>query len=253
MQKIVLVMVLALLPLFGSAKERIEVWTYHLSPPFIVDDRHGLSHDFVDWLNQHPLNDQRFLFELITLPRKRIDIHLAKGRPGVLLWATPSFFTAASTRHAKWSAPLLMDQQDFVSLPDAPFDYLTPESLHGRTLGGVLGHRYEGLEADIARKKIERQDVRTDLQNIEKLLSGRIHTLLISRSTLFYYSKQHDFGDLYISARPLYRFSRHVLLTDSLGDAVTLYLNEVLEQLPDDPQWQVLLHRYGLMPMAPQQ
>lgn len=252
MQPFVVVILLALLPMLASAKQPIEVWTYHLSPPYIVSDRQGLSHDFVALLNRDVRNDQRFHFELVELPRRRIDVRLARQRPGVLLWATPSFFSAAQTKHARWSAPLLIDQQDFVSLPDAPFDYRSPESLHGLKLGGILGHRYRGLEDDIIRGRIKRQDVHFDHQNVEKLLSGRIDTLLIPRSTLLYYRKHHDVGVLHVSEQPLYQFQRHILTTDALGKAASDYLDDVLETLPKDPEWQILLHRYGLVPMAPQ-
>lgn len=252
MQLFVVVILLALLTPPANAKQAIEVWTYHLSPPYILGDRQGLSHDFIALLNRDARNDQRFQFELVELPRRRIDVRLARQRPGVLLWSTPSFFTAAQAKHASWSAPLLMDQQDFVSLPDAPFDYSSPESLHGLRLGGVLGHRYQELEDDIASGRIGRQDVHFDHQNIEKLLSGRIDTLLIPRSTLLYYCKQHDVGVLHVSQQPLYHFARHILTTDALSEAASRYLDDVLSTLPKDPEWQILLHRYGLMPMAPQ-
>ncbi|MCQ4313297.1 PAAT family amino acid ABC transporter substrate-binding protein [Pseudomonas stutzeri] len=250
MQRLVLVLVLVLLPSICAAQQRVEVWTYHFSPPFVLGNAQGLSHAFVELLNRDPANRDRFRFELVELPRKRVDVRLARKRPGVLLWATPSFFTAAQTASARWSEPLLIDQQDFVSLPDAPFEYAGPESLHGLVLGGVLGHRYQGLEEDIASGAIKRQNVQTDLQNIQKLLSGRINTLLIPRSTLLYYRKEQNLGELYISTVPLYQFARHLLFTDTLGAGVTDYLDGMLKSLPDNPEWQILLFHYGLKPIA---
>lgn len=250
MHRLVLLLTLALLPSVCGAQQRIEVWTYHFSPPFILDDAQGLSHAFVELLNNDSANNHRFRFELVKLPRKRVDTRLARKRPGVLLWATPSFFTAAQAADGKWSEPLLTDQQDFVSLPDAPFEYENPESLHGLVLGGVLGHRYEGLETDIASGAIKRQDVQGDLQNLEKLLSGRISTLLIPRSTLLYYSKEKQLRDLYVSNTPLYQFARRLWIADTLGQPVITYLDRFLETLPENPKWQILLFHYGLQPIA---
>jgi len=250
MQRLVLVLMLVLLPSICTAQQRVEVWNYHASPPFILDDAQGLSQAFVDLLNQDPANRDRFLFELVELPRKRVDMRLAQNRPGILLWATPSFFTAAQTANAKWSEPLLIDQQVFVSQPAAPFEYEGPSSLHGLILGGVLGHRYEGLEEDIAKGAIERQDVHSDLQNIQKLLSGRINTLLIPHSTLLYYCKEQNLNDLYIAATPLYRFARHMLISNTLDGAVIGFLDEFLSALPKNPEWQILLFHYGLKPIA---
>lgn len=250
MQRLVLLLMLVLLPLICAAQKRVEVWTYHFSPPFMLDGEPGLSQAFVKLLNEDPRNAGRFRFELLELPRKRVDRRLAEDRPGVLLWATPAFFKPTQKAKGRWSQPLLLDQQDFVSLPDMPFEYEDPESLHGLLLGGVLGHRYPDLEKDIASGVIKRQDVRTDLQNIKKLLSGRINTLLIARSTLLYYRKQHKLGDLYVSAVPLYQFARQLLMTDTLGKSVTGFLDEFLATLPDNPEWQILLFHYGLKPIA---
>ncbi|MGK9065280.1 substrate-binding periplasmic protein [Stutzerimonas chloritidismutans] len=250
MHRLALLLALGLLPLLGIAQQRVEVWTYHLSPPFLLKDEQGLSHAFVDLLNNDPANAGRFRFELIELPRKRIDARLAKGRPGLLLWATPEFFTEAQTARASWSEPLLVDRQEFVSLPDTAFEYEGIESLQGKTVGGVLGHRYAGLEDAVANGSVRRQDVRSDLQNIEKLLNGRIHTLLIPRSSLLHYRKQHDLGRLHVSARPLYEFSRHLLMTDSLSSSVKEYLSWFVNALPSNPEWQILVFHYGLDPMA---
>lgn len=250
MQRFALMLVLVLLPLVCGAQQRVSVWTYHFSPPFILEEKKGLSHAFIDLLNKDPANRDRFRFELVELPRKRVDIRLARKRPGVLLWATPSFFTDTQTANGKWSEPLLVDQQDFVSLPDMPFEYEGPQSLHGLVLGGVLGHRYQELEADIASGAIKRQDVQTDLQNIQKLLSGRINTLVIPRSALLYYRKEKNLDDLYISATPLYQFARHMLITDTVDAAAANYLDEFLDSLSVNPEWQVLLFRYGLRPIA---
>ena len=250
MQRLALLLMFALLPVVCGAQQRVEVWTYHVSPPFILDDAQGLSYDFVKLLNSDPGNKGRFRFELAQLPRDHLDVELERKQPGVLLWTTPSFFTAAQANNGRWSGPLLMDQQVFVSLPDAPFDYGGPKTLHGLILGGVLGHRYKALTSDIKNGAIERQDAQTDLENFEKLMAGRIDTLLIPRSTLLYYLKHAQHKNLYVSDAPLYQFARHLLVTDALGEAVSSYLAEFIETLPANPEWQILLFRYGLKPIA---
>ncbi|MBF6622380.1 MAG: PAAT family amino acid ABC transporter substrate-binding protein [Pseudomonas stutzeri] len=250
MQRLLRVLVLSLLPLACMAQQPVEVWTYHLSPPFKVDASRGLSQEFVDLLNHDPANAGRFRFELVELPRKRLDMRLANHSPGILLWATPQFFSAALTAKATWTQALLLDQQSFVSLPDTAFEYERPQSLKGLILGGVLGYRYEGLEKQIASGAIRRQDAQTDLQNLQKLLSGRIDTLLIAHSTLLYYHQSEKLGDLYISEKPLYQFTRHLLITNNLGDAVTGFLDDFLTTLPGNPHWQIILSHYGLQSMV---
>lgn len=250
MPRLLLLLVLSLLPLPCLAQHPVEVWTYHLSPPFKINESQGLSQDFVNLLNSDPANAGRFHFQLTELPRKRLDLKLERGSPGVLLWGTPRFFSAGLTADSRWTEALLHDQQIFVSLPDLAFEYEHPRSLRGLILGGVLGYRYEGIEKETASGAIRRQDVQTDLQNLQKLLSARIHTLLIAQSTLLYYRQSEKLGDLYISEKPLYQFTRHLLITNNLNEAAADYLDGFLAALPDNPHWQIILNHYGLQSMA---
>lgn len=250
MHRVLLALLLGLLPLPCVAQKPVEVWSYHTSPPFALPDAPGVSDAFVDLLNRHATNAGRFQFKLVQLPRKRLDMRLIENQPGVLLWGTPEFLSEAQSAHATWSRPLLHDQQDFISLATTAYDYQGAESLYGLTLGGVLGHRYTGLDSAIERGLIRREDVHSDLQNLQKLRAGRIDTALLPRSTLLYYRKTDPQRDLYISARPLYQFERRLMLTASLDDAVKAYVREITEALSDNPRWHRLLDRYGLQPIA---
>ena len=71
-------------------------------------------------LNRHPDNGGRFRFELQQMPRKRLDIEIERGRPGVVLWVNPGFFAPHGGAPFGWTAPLLHDEQDFVSLAAQP-------------------------------------------------------------------------------------------------------------------------------------
>lgn len=252
MHRVVLALLLGSLPLLCVAQKPVEVWSYHSSPPFALPDAPGLSSAFVELLNQHASNAGRFQFKLVELPRKRLDMRLIENQPGVLLWSTPEFLSEAQAAHASWSSPLLHDQQDVISLAATPHDYQGADSLRGLTLGGILGHRYKGLDSAIESGLIRREDVHSDLQNLQKLRAGRVDMALLPRSTLLYYRKTDPQQDLYVSAKPLHRFERRLLMTSSLADAVKSYLQEVTEALSNSPHWHALLDRYGLQPIAAQ-
>ncbi len=246
----ILLLLFGLLPALCVAEQRVEVWSYHLSPPFTLEGQQGLSAAFVELLNEEPANDERFHFELIELPRKRLDMRLAESRPGVLLWVAPRFLSHAQTARGRWSRPLLDDQQDVISRSRQPIDYAGPESLHGLAFGGLLGHLYAGLDAHVATGKIRRENVANDLQNLEKVSSGRVDAVLVPRSTLLYYHKTKRFDGLYVAPTALYSFRRHLLITSSLGEPATEYVLRVVETLPGNPRWLALLERYGLEPLA---
>lgn len=246
----ILLLLLGLLPAWCIAEQRIEVWSYHLSPPFTLPGKQGLSAAFVDLLNEAPANGGRFRFELVELPRKRLDLRLANDEPGVLLWVAPRFLGAELTARGRWTRPLLDDQQDVISHRSEPVDFQGAESLHGLAIGGLLGHLYAGLEVDIAAGRIHREDVASDLQNLEKVSSRRIDAVLVPHSALLYYRTTGRFEDLHAAPTALYRFRRHLLLTSSLGEPASDYVHDLVATLPANPRWLALLEQYGLQSLA---
>jgi polar amino acid transport system substrate-binding protein len=249
MHKALLLLLISALPLTAQAQREVVVWTYHQIPPFILDkdNRAGLSFDLVALLNQHAQNRGRFAFSLVYLPRKRLDMHLQRRSAGLVLWVNPKFFKDSQSQSYQWTPALLHDQQEFVSRAERPFDYSGPESLHGRPLGGVLGHRYAGIQAHIDRGLIQREDVLIDEQNLNKLLSKRLDVILMPRSTARFYRLRRDLdSQLHFSATPLNRYSRQLLLQPSLAPEVRSYIQDVIAALPQNPDWQALLKSYGL-------
>lgn len=246
----VLLLMLGLLPMWSLAQKRIEVWSYHTSPPFTLEAEQGLSAAFVELLNEAPENRRRFHFELLELPRKRVDMRLADNRPGVLLWVAPRFLDPAHSARANWTRALLSDQQDVLSHRQRPIDFADAESLHGLAFGGLLGHLYAGLDGDVALGRMRREDVATNVQNLEKLSARRIDAVLVPHSTLLYYRKVGRFDDLYVSPQALFAFRRHLLLTPSLDRAATEYVRRIVETLPENPRWHALLDHYGVQSLA---
>lgn len=249
MRKALLVLLISALPLAAQAQLEVNAWTYHQIPPFILDyeGRTGLSFDLIELFNQHAQNRGRFRFSLIYLPRKRLDVGLREGRAGLVLWVSPLFFDDVQGERYQWTSALLHDQQDFLSRVDRPFDYNGPQSLHGRTLGGVLGHQYAGIQQPIDKGLIRREDVLIDEQNLKKLLSKRIDLILIPRSTARFYIRQRQLsGQLHFSPTPLSRYSRQLLLQPSLDAEAVEFIQEVVATLPENPRWQTLLKRYWL-------
>ncbi|MET1079070.1 MAG: PAAT family amino acid ABC transporter substrate-binding protein [Pseudomonas sp.] len=232
-----------------AAAQEVTAWTYHQMPPLLVDldNRQGLSFDLLELLNDHPDNRQRYHFSLLYLPRKRLDMTLVGPSSGLVLWASPDFFPDTPAPLYHWLPSLLTDQQDFLSRVDRPFDYQGPDSLRGHTLGGVLGHRYQGLQTVIENGAVQREDVALDQQNLEKLLSRRLDLILIPHSTVLFYNRQQDLsGRLYFSPAPLNRFNRQMLLKYPADPELGDFLEKAIRALPQDPKWLALLKHYGL-------
>ena len=249
MCKGLLLLLLFFLPLAGHAQREVTAWTYHLMPPFILDleGRAGLSFDLLALLNQHADNRGRYHFQLDYLPRKRLDMHLDSNPTGLVLWVNPGFFADSQGKAYHWTPALLRDQQDVLSRADRPFGYHGPASLHGRTLGSVLGHRYPDIQADIDSGLIQREDVAIDRQNLDKLLSGRLDLILIPHSTVLFFIQQLQLdGRLHISPTPLKRFERQLLVKDGGDEELSAFLDHVIAGLPHNLNWRALLRKYGL-------
>ena len=160
------------------------------------------------------------------------------------------FFPERLTARASWTRPLLCDIQDFVSRRTAPVDYDGPRSLHGLRLGGILGHRYRTLQADIDKGLIRRRRRAYGPAESEQAALRahrcRPHPALVTPVL------QPDRGAGSAAARftePLYVFDRHVLMTASLPAATTQYIQQLVADLPHSARWQTLLRRYGLQQM----
>lgn len=192
----------------------IHFWSYYNFPPFIqsLNPGQGLSFEFAELLsNPHK---KSFNYAVEWVPRKRIDRMLEKKNEGIILWVNPVFFDDIKREKYFWTEPLLRDQQDFISLPAVSYEFDgSPDSLKGLLLGGIYGHRYFGIQAAIDAGEIQRHDVTSELQNIKKVLSGRIDVTTLPHSTMkFYEQKLKLTGKIHYSKKPLNTYSRHILI-----------------------------------------
>ncbi len=232
------------------AKEPIKVicYTYYQYPPFVTDisNQKGLSYEFIQLLNYHPLNADRFDFSLVYQPRKRLNESLKRDAQ-IVLWVNPLFFSDRNKQLYHWTGTLLVDQQDFISKKSRPFDYAGVSSLANKRLGGVLGHTYIHIQAAIDKGLIKREDVLNEEANIGKLLLDRIDTFLIPQSAMRYYEdlmKIHD--RIHYSATPLNRYSRHILIRRDADSGVIDYMNSIVDGLNNNEYWRALLNKYRL-------
>ncbi len=242
-----LLFILSLHTSLSNAKERIVAWTYYDFPPFIISeaDKKGLSYDFVSLLNQH--EEFGYRFKLKYLPRKRLNKLLGEGRKGIVLWVNPIFFEDTSKTKYLWTTSLLSDQQDLISLKSKPVIYDgTPKSLKGYTIGGVLGHRYKGLEEAIQNGLLTRKNVNREKQNIGKLLAKRIDVFLIPNTSMAYYDKEMKLTNkIYYSPIPLNKYNRHIMVQKEMTE-VHKALNTIIKDLPNNGFWEALGEQYGL-------
>ncbi len=92
------------LPIVAKQKVNVDVFVYHLKPPFIVSNTNklGLYFDFSDYLNTKSDN---YHFETFFVPRKRIETTLLSGNlNGVLLGVSPVWFDDKEETKFLWTS-----------------------------------------------------------------------------------------------------------------------------------------------------
>lgn len=242
---LIAVWLLSFCALSQAAEPRVvTLYVYHLKPPFIVDlpRERGLYYDFADFLNS---KGGAYRFRTLYLPRNRIEHELEQGElDGVLLGVSPVWFRDKDEEKYLWTPPMYQDQDEIVSRVATAFDYQGPESLAGKSVGGVLGFTYFGIDQMVAQGKVARRNTVGEREVLQMVLKGRVDVGIVSRSTLDYLSTFEGLGDtLYRSAQPHDRYARRMLVPRH-DKALYDFLSLVLRDLDEDGDWQAILARY---------
>ncbi len=225
-------------------EQNITTWIYYENPPFIQPDARGFGYDFVDLLNRH--GSGRFHFNLVVIPRVRLNQELIKGHQGVVLFVNPAWIDPDLPRRYLWTEPFLEDRNEVISSRFFPVDYQGPDSLQGLIFGSIRGHHYKPLEEHFIAGKLFRYDVNDESQVYRLLLAGRVDVTSQPRSMARALIQRLGVEEeVYFSPEPLQIFERHLMVTPQLT-AVHQFLESLLPKLQHSEEWPALLERYQL-------
>lgn len=234
---------LALLSACGSGlAAEIKLYAYHLKPPYIIDAEKGsgLYFEMARRLNQLQTGHR---FKTVYLPRKRLESLLEQEQlDGLVLGVNPHWFNDASQHRFGWTHGWIKDRDIVISRSEQPVVYSRPESLIGKRVGLSLGYYYFGVNELAERGQLQRDNSANESVTLEKLIMGRVDAMIITQRTLNHLYKQHPeyVGKLYIAAVPHDSYERMILVPKA-QQALVPMLNQSLDKLADDPQWQALL------------
>lgn len=118
-----LILLLFVFSSFLNAKiSKVDIYTYHDMPPYVINlkERSGLYFDFVNLFNQM---NSGYTFNLIYMPRKRLDYRLDQNKlDGIVIGVKPKWFKDASQTRFLWSPVIMQDKDVFVSLKQNPIE-----------------------------------------------------------------------------------------------------------------------------------
>lgn len=223
--------------------ETVNLYTYHLSPPFVSGKGEGLTYDLAGYLTEK--SGGKYQFEVKELPRKRLNAVIESDDAGVVPWVMPAWFGDKDQTKHLWTEGFFPDGNALLSPASAPIEFDGDvESLHGLTMGGARGHTYQDIDAAVEAGKIKRQDAEGIEPNLKKLAAGRVDFVSAADSASRYLVAQMGFGDkIHFSGTPHTEYNRRFLVMQALPE-VQSFLSGVVAAMPQDAKWQEIVSSY---------
>ena len=236
------------------ALEEVSLFTYYFEPPFFLaeadgtEPKSGLTFDLARLLNRY--GKDRYHFNVVALPRKRLDQRLDEGQTAVLPWANANWFKSADRKEFYWSPPYMTGASVLLTNVDEAVVYKGPKSVEHLTLIGVLGHRYANFQEPIAQGRIVRID-HNDYRMILKTLSVRKGVFTItSLINARYLLSSLGLENRVAVVEPFNSTFNRSFLVANTSSELRAFFEDLAPRLARDPQWREILAKYGLQDLA---
>ena len=230
---------------YASPLKEIFIASYYSQPPFVIErgKKIGLVFDLARQLTE--IANGEYTFEVMILPRKRLDWHLESNDKLIVPFVSPSWFGDENGVLFGWTPYLMQGGNAVVSSSATPFEYDGPVSLIGKRIGVVSGYRLKGLQVLIANGNITRFDIPNERLIWKMLKEGRIDVGIVPNIVARYLEADiYPKVDLHFSSTPHQAFTRHVLISGHDGQ-FREFLNKAVIAVRMSSKWQSLLTKYG--------
>ncbi|WDE10285.1 substrate-binding periplasmic protein [Thalassomonas haliotis] len=229
-----------------TVKQEVRVYIAHQKAPYVTNLslRQGLYFDLIRQLNS---KSENYRFELIYMPRKRLNRNLHEGSlDGIILGVIPLWFKDKARTKYLWSEGIFEDYDDVVSSGDLSFEYQTPKSMIGKNFVGVTGYYYFGLDELVRQQKVKRFDVENEHRLLEMIILKRVDIGIIGHATLrSILADNKGWADkLYFSKNTFSnKFYRRILVPQYYPELFQK-LNPLILSVIKSPQWHKLQQAY---------
>jgi ABC-type amino acid transport substrate-binding protein len=228
----------------GGASTAAVLFNYHQAPPFVSENGTGFSEDLSDYLIRRIDSEQ---LSMKTLPRKRLDaVMAAPDFNGAVLLVAPLWFGDAGMKTYFWTKPIFVEEDVIVSPASRDFEYQSPDSLKGKTVGIVRGYQYPMFDALVESRSMTRYDTPDEISGLQMVSNNRLDAIVIARSTLGFMANELKVNDkIHVSAVPVNSYDRRILVSKS-NPQLKNALDAVIAAMPKDPAWKAILNRYSI-------
>jgi ABC-type amino acid transport substrate-binding protein len=163
---------------------------------------------YVDFIKAFDEQSEKFSIVLEGLSRKRIDRAMAEGEAQASSLTNPMFVGETRVANFLFSDPIWQSGNYIVMNSQNVFDYTSPESLFGKTLGVIYGNRNATFDPHIEAGDIKALPARTNQGLYEALQSQKVDAILVNNHVFLYELKQAsiDASQFVFSETPVFEF-----------------------------------------------
>ena len=224
--------------------KEIIVWNYYNSVPFITSKKTGLAKDFVDLLNKYSKN--KYTFKLQTIPRKRLNIYLQNNQQGIVLFVNPIWMGKDASTKYLWTQSFLEDQNEIISSTKKKIYFKEPFLLRNKTIATIRGRKYKDFSSMLEKKQLDNIIVEKEEQSLLLVSLNRADFTTQPRTIVMPLIKKLKIEDqIFISPKPLFSFSRHIMITRPQYK-LHEFLSNFTKNLKDKSEWKEILKKYNL-------
>ena len=228
----------------AANKSPIPLLTYHLKPPFIVDEKteQGLFYDLAKFLTKR---SGRYQFVTSYIPRKRLDYLLQQDElKGLVVGANPIWFKDKNEAKYLWLDTIYKDRDEFVSLKSNAFEFEGFASLTGLSIAGVSGYYYFGVNDMVSKGQAVRVNTIGERQVLAMIRKKRAHVGIVSTSVFNYLRRHEGLPNIFhFSAQPHDAYDRRIF-TSKENRTLFEHLKPIVSTMSQDPDWQKLIAKY---------
>lgn len=229
--------------LLAETNNKLTLYSYHQTPPFITGTQTGLTYDFANYLSR---KHQGLKIEVIIIPRKRLDRVIETSPKNIIIpWVSPVWFSPKVTDQFSWSNEMMPDASIYIWNNNTVYRFHKPQDLIGYNLGGIRGYRYINIDPLVEEKYISRNDSSNEKQLLQMLLQKRIDVGIIPFSAAQYLMQEHGLeNEFNLSSH--HQFSRKLMIASS-SPSIETQLMKTISTMEQDLSWQKVMQKYGLI------
>ncbi|MBO9668337.1 MAG: transporter substrate-binding domain-containing protein [Bdellovibrio sp.] len=210
---------------------------YSLPPPLLImnkDKPEGIVKDYVNVISKHLHRD----FTYVVIPKFRIHEMIAKGLAELNCYTSPLW--VPNPEKYTWSKVLFHKKEIIATLKKTPTSLA---DLKGQRVGTVLRYIYPHLDPLFENKRLIREDVATEEQNMQKLINKRIDYVVADEVQLDYFLKENADKKFVVNRMLINEYPIHCLLTTHDASFVKAF-NHAIDDIKKSDEFQGIFNKY---------